>query len=44
MINKNFAHNKIELITTGSYQTIDLNCFAVDRVLNKKERVEPYVL
>ena len=33
-----------ELITTGSYQTIDLNCFAVDRVLNKKERVEPYVL
>ncbi len=33
-----------ELITTGSYQTIDLNCFAVDRILNKKERVEPYVL
>ncbi len=33
-----------ELITTGSYQTIDLNCFGVDRVLNKKERIEPYVL
>ena len=33
-----------ELITTGSYQTIDLNCFGVERVLNKKERIEPYVL
>ena len=33
-----------ELITTGSYQSIDLSCFAVERVLNKKERIEPYVL
>ncbi len=33
-----------ELITTGSYQTIDLNCFSIERVLNKKERIEPYVL
>jgi len=33
-----------ELITTGSYQTIDLNCFGIERILNKKERVEPYVL
>ena len=33
-----------ELITTGSYQSIDLSCFAVERVLNKEERVEPYVL
>ena len=33
-----------ELITTGSYQTIDLNCFGIERVLNKKERIEPYVL
>ena len=33
-----------ELITTGSYQTIDLNCFGVERVLKKEERFEPYVL
>ena len=29
-----------ELITTGSYQTIDLNCFGVERVLSKKERID----
>ena len=33
-----------ELITTGAYQTIDLNCFGIERILNKKERIEPYVL
>ena len=33
-----------ELITTGSYQSIDLNCFAIDRVLKKTKRLEPYVL
>ena len=33
-----------ELITTGSYQTIDLGCFSVERVLKQEERVEPYVL
>ena len=33
-----------ELITTGSYQSIDLNCFGVDRILKNKERIEPYVL
>ncbi len=33
-----------ELITTGSYQSIDLGCFAVERVLKNEERVEPYVL
>jgi len=33
-----------ELITTGSYQSIDLNCFAIDRVLKKTKRAEPYVL
>ena len=33
-----------ELITTGSYQSIDLNCFAIDRVLKKTKRTEPYVL
>ena len=33
-----------ELITTGSYQTIDLSCFAIERVLGKNKRTEPYVL
>jgi FAD-dependent oxidoreductase domain-containing protein 1 len=33
-----------ELIMTGSYQTIDLNCFGIERILSKKERIEPYVL
>ena len=33
-----------ELITTGSYQSIDLNCFAIERVLENKKRPEPYVL
>ena len=33
-----------ELITTGSYQSIDLTCFSVDRVLSKQKRKEPYVL
>ena len=33
-----------ELITTGSYQTIDISDFAVERVLNSNARPEPYVL
>jgi len=33
-----------ELITTGSYQTIDISVFAVERVLESKARPEPYVL
>ena len=33
-----------ELITTGSYQSIDLSCFSVDRVLSEHKRKEPYVL
>lgn len=33
-----------ELITTGSYQSIDLTCFSVDRVLSEQKRKEPYVL
>jgi FAD-dependent oxidoreductase domain-containing protein 1 len=33
-----------ELITTGSYQTIDISDFAVERVLENKARPEPYVL
>jgi FAD-dependent oxidoreductase domain-containing protein 1 len=34
----------MELITTGSYQTIDISCFAVERVLKSDARPEPYVL
>ena len=33
-----------ELITTGSYQSIDISCFDVERVLDKNARPEPYVL
>ena len=33
-----------ELITTGFYQSIDLKCFEIDRVLNNNKRTEPYVL
>ena len=33
-----------ELITTGTYQSIDISCFAVERVLKKDARPEPYVL
>ena len=33
-----------ELITTGSYQSIDISCFRVERVLQKNARHEPYVL
>ena len=33
-----------ELITTGSYQTIDISAFAVERVLNNEVKHEPYVL
>ena len=33
-----------ELITTGSYQTIDISDFSVERVLGKSARPEPYVL
>jgi len=33
-----------ELITTGKYQTIDLSCFAVERILKNTKRTEPYVL
>ena len=33
-----------ELITTGSYQSIDISNMAVERVLGKKARPEPYVL
>ena len=32
-----------ELITTGSYQTIDISDFAVDRVLDNNVRHEAYV-
>ena len=34
----------MELITTGSYQTIDISCFSVERVLKSNARPEPYVL
>jgi FAD-dependent oxidoreductase domain-containing protein 1 len=34
----------MELITTGSYQSIDLSCFAIERVLENNKRPEPYVL
>ena len=33
-----------ELITTGSYQTIDISVFGVERVLDSTARPEPYVL
>ena len=33
-----------ELINTGSYQSIDLTCFSVERVLSEHKRKEPYVL
>ena len=33
-----------ELITTGTYQSIDISSFAVERVLKKDARPEPYVL
>ena len=33
-----------ELITTGSYQSIDLSGFGVERVLANEKRPEPYVL
>jgi len=33
-----------ELITTGSYQTIDVSVFAVERIFEEKARPEPYVL
>jgi FAD-dependent oxidoreductase domain-containing protein 1 len=33
-----------ELITTGSYQTIDISDFSVERVLGNSARPEPYVL
>ena len=33
-----------ELITSGSYQSIDISSFAVERVLKKSARPEPYVL
>ena len=33
-----------ELITTGSYQTIDISVFGVERVFNEHARPEPYVL
>ena len=33
-----------ELITTGAYQSIDISNMAVERVLGKKARIEPYVL
>ena len=33
-----------ELITTGSYNTIDLNVFDVDRIFKENARPEPYVL
>jgi len=33
-----------ELITSGSYQSIDISSFAVERVLKKNARPEPYVL
>ena len=33
-----------ELITTGAYQSIDISNMAVERVLGKEARHEPYVL
>ena len=33
-----------ELITTGSYRTIDISDFSVERVLGNSARPEPYVL
>ena len=33
-----------ELISTGSYQTIDISDFSVERVLDNNARPEPYVL
>ena len=33
-----------ELITTGSFQSIDLNALSVNRVLENKKIPEPYVL
>jgi len=33
-----------ELITSGSYQTIDVSAFSVERVLKSEVRHEPYVL
>ena len=33
-----------ELITTGSYNTIDLNVFDVERIFKENARPEPYVL
>jgi FAD-dependent oxidoreductase domain-containing protein 1 len=33
-----------ELITTGAYQSIDISNMAVERVLGKQARPEPYVL
>tara|TARA_B100000700_G_scaffold22883_1_gene22170 strand:- start:2856 stop:3959 length:1104 start_codon:yes stop_codon:yes gene_type:complete len=33
-----------ELITTGSYQSIDLKAFSIERILENKKRPEPYVL
>ena len=33
-----------ELISTGSYQTIDISDFSVERVLGNNARPEPYVL
>jgi FAD-dependent oxidoreductase domain-containing protein 1 len=33
-----------ELITTGSYQTIDVSAFNVERIFSKEARPEPYVL
>ena len=33
-----------ELITTGAYQSIDISNMAVERVLGKQARHEPYVL
>jgi len=33
-----------ELISTGSYQIIDISDFSVERVLDNNARPEPYVL
>ena len=33
-----------ELITTGSYQTIDISVFGVERIFKENARPEPYVL
>ena len=33
-----------ELINTGSYQSIDISVFDVERVLKSNARPEPYVL